>query len=334
MEVNSMAHAIEARDLTKTYAGGVRALDGLSFSVEPGTVFGLLGPNGAGKSTTVKILTTLSHPDAGTASVGGFSVLDDPAKVRETIGVVSQRSGADIQATARENLRLQGQVHGMDRQELERRASSLLEQFGLADAADRLVRTFSGGMQRRLDIALALIHDPRVLFLDEPTTGLDPEVRAEMWEEIARLTGKGLTVLLTTHYLEEADNLAARLAIVDRGKVVAEGTSDELKRELRGDSIHVELERPTDGAVREALERVEAVGEVVVNGRALHARADDGARAVPAVLAALEARGVPVASVTVARPSLDDVYLRHAGRTFSAAEAENRNEPDRKEESQ
>jgi ABC-2 type transport system ATP-binding protein len=177
------------------------------------------------------------------------------------------------------------------------------------------------------------MHDPKVLFLDEPTTGLDPEVRAEMWEEIARLSGEGLTVLLTTHYLEEADHLASRLAIVDRGKVVAEGTPDELKRELRGDAVHVELERSTNGAVREALEDVAAVREVVVNGRALHARAEDGARAVPAVLAALEARGVPVAAVTVARPSLDDVYLRYAGRTFRAAEAETEKQQDSKEES-
>ncbi len=317
-----MATAIETKDLTKTY-GEVTALDGLTFSVEEGTVFGLLGPNGAGKSTTVRILTTLSHPDSGTAQVAGYDVLGDPEKVREAIGVVSQEGGLDIQATARENLRLQGQVHGMRGAEVERRAEALLEQFGLADAADRLVRTFSGGMQRRLDIALALIHDPKVLFLDEPTTGLDPEVRAEMWEEISRLTGEGLTVLLTTHYLEEADNLAAKLAIVDRGKVVAEGTPDELKRDLRGDAIHVELDGSTNGAVSEALAGVAAVREVVVNGRALHARADDGARAVPAVLAALDARGVPVASVTVARPSLDDVYLRHAGRTFSSAEADN-----------
>jgi ABC-2 type transport system ATP-binding protein len=314
--------AIEAIGLTKTYPGDVQALDGLSFRVEAGTVFGLLGPNGAGKSTTVNILTTLSHPDSGTASVGAFSVLDDAAKVRKAIGVVAQKSGADIQATARENLRLQGQVHGLGGAKLERRADALLDQFHLADAADRLVRTFSGGMQRRLDIALALVHGPRVLFLDEPTTGLDPEVRAEMWEEISRLTGEGLTVLLTTHYLEEADSLAARLAIVDRGVVVAEGTSDELKRELRGDAVHIELERATNGTVGKALENVGAVRDVVVNGRALHARADDGARAVPAVLAALDARGFPVASVTVARPSLDDVYLRYAGRTFSAAEAE------------
>jgi ABC-2 type transport system ATP-binding protein len=325
--------AIEAQDLTKTYPGNVRALDGLSFSVEEGTVFGLLGPNGAGKSTTVKILTTLSRPDSGTASVAGFSVLDQPAKVRQAIGVVSQKSGADIQATARENLRLQGQIYGMGGRELERRVDELLERFGLADAADRLVRTFSGGMQRRLDIALALIHGPKVLFLDEPTTGLDPEVRAEMWEEISRLTGEGLTVLLTTHYLEEADHLAARLAIVDRGKVVVEGTPDELKRELRGDAVHVELDGSADGIVREALEGIETVREVVVNGRALHARAHDGARAVPAVLSALEARGVPVASVTVARPSLDDVYLRYAGRTFSAAEAETDSQQAEKEES-
>jgi ABC-2 type transport system ATP-binding protein len=319
---DAMDTAIETRDLRKAY-GEVTALDGLSFSVDEGTVFGLLGPNGAGKSTTVKILTTLSHPDSGSARVAGFDVLDDPARVREAIGVVSQEGGLDLQATARENLRLQGQVYGMRGAELERRAEALLGQFGLADAADRLVRTFSGGMQRRLDIALALIHDPKVLFLDEPTTGLDPEVRAEMWEEISRLTGEGLTVLLTTHYLEEADNLAASLAIVDRGRVVAEGTPDELKRELRGDAVHVELEGSTNGAVPGALAGVEAVRDVVVNGRALHARADDGARAVPAVLAALDARGIPVASVTVARPSLDDVYLRHTGRTFRSAESDN-----------
>jgi ABC-2 type transport system ATP-binding protein len=318
--------AIEATGLRKSY-DEVQALDGLSFSVESGTVFGLLGPNGAGKSTTVKILTTLSHPDSGSATVGGHDVLGEPAAVRGAIGVVAQRSGADIQATGRENLRLQGQVFGRGGQELESRIDSLLEQFGLGEAADRLVRTYSGGMQRRLDVALALVHGPEVLFLDEPTTGLDPEVRAEMWEEISRLTGEGLTVLLTTHYLEEADRLASRLAIVDRGRVVAEGTPDELKRELRGDAIHVEL---TDGhdaaAVRGALNgSIAGLGEVQVVDRVLHARAEDGARAVPGVLAALEQAGFGIAAVTVARPSLDDVYLRYAGRTFSAAEAETEN---------
>jgi ABC-2 type transport system ATP-binding protein len=316
--------AIVANDLAKTYSGGVQALDGLSFSVEGGTVFGLLGPNGAGKSTTVKILTTLAHPDSGTATVAGSDVLADPAAVRQAIGVVAQTSGLDLQATGRENLRLQGQLFGLGGGGLESRIDSLLEQFGLADAADRLVRTFSGGMQRRLDVALALVHEPDLLFLDEPTTGLDPEVRAEMWDEISRLTGAGLTVLLTTHYLEEADHLASRLAIVDRGKVVAEGTPDELKRELSGDAIHVELgDGPDEASIRTALNGgIAGVGEIKLDGHTLHARAADGARTVPAVLAALEDAGANVAAVTVARPSLDDVYLRYAGRTFSAAEAE------------
>jgi ABC-2 type transport system ATP-binding protein len=315
--------AIEAQGLAKEYPGDVKALDGLSFSVEEGTVFGLLGPNGAGKSTTVKILTTLAQPDAGSASVAGFDVLREPARVREAIGVVSQAGGLDRQATGRENLRLQGQVFGMGGAKLEARVNELLDQFGLAEAGDRLVRGYSGGMSRRLDVALGLVHEPRVLFLDEPTTGLDPEVRAEMWEEIERLTDAGLTVLLTTHYLEEADRLAAQLAIVDRGKVVAEGSPDALKRELRGDAVHVELGEDSDeDQVRQALAGVAGIDEVLLDARALHARAEDGARSVPAVLAALEAAGVEVASVTVARPSLDDVYLRFAGRTFRAAEAQ------------
>src|SRR5260221_2941661 len=252
-----MSIAIEAEGLAKEYPGGVKALDGLSFSVEEGTVFGLLGPNGAGKSTTVKILTTLAHPDSGSASVAGFDVLREPARVREAIGVASQAGGLDREATGRENLRLQGQVFGMGGAKLERRVSELLDQFGLAEAGDRLVRGYSGGMSRRLDVALGLVHEPKVLFLDEPTTGLDPEVRAEMWEEIERLTGAGLSVLLTTHYLEEPDRLAARLAIVHRGQVLAEGSPDELKRELRGDAIHVELGgRSDDGQVRDALAAV------------------------------------------------------------------------------
>jgi ABC-2 type transport system ATP-binding protein len=318
-----MTHAIEAHDLAKTYAGGVRALAGISFSVEEGTVFGLLGPNGAGKSTTVKILTTLASPDSGRASVAGHDVLGEAERVREAIGVVSQKGGLDREATGRENLRLQGEVYGVSSRRLEPRVDHLLEQFGLADAGNRLVREYSGGMQRRLDVALALVHGPRVLFLDEPTTGLDPEVRAEMWEEIERLTGEGVTVLLTTHYLEEADRLASRLAIVDRGRIVVEGTPDELKRELRGDAIHLELGAgAAEEAVHSALEAVPGINEIVLDGRALHARAQDGARSVPAVLAALEGRGVEIASVTVARPSLDDVYLRYAGRTFSDAETD------------
>jgi ABC-2 type transport system ATP-binding protein len=232
--------AIQARDLTKTYGKDVRALDGLGFSVGAGTVFGLLGPNGAGKSTTVKVLTTLSLPDSGSARVAGVDVLAEPDRVRRSIGLVGQRSGVDLEATGRENLTLQGQVYGLRGAELRSRVGELLERFGLAEAADRVARGYSGGMQRRLDIAMGLIHRPQVLFLDEPTTGLDPEVRAGMWAEIAHLSaGEGLTILLTTHYLEEADRLAGRLAIVDRGRLVAEGSPDELKGELRGDAIHV-----------------------------------------------------------------------------------------------
>jgi ABC-2 type transport system ATP-binding protein len=316
-------HAIEAEGLVKTYAKGVKALDGLSFAVAPGSVFALLGPNGAGKSTAVKILTTLAKADAGRAVVAGIDVSAEPDRVRRTIGVVAQGSGVDVQATGRENLRLQGQIHGIRGRAIEARAGELLERFGLADAADRVARGYSGGMQRRLDIAMALVHDPEVLFLDEPTTGLDPEVRADMWSEIAKLAReRGKTVLLTTHYLEEADQLAERVAIVDRGRVVAEGTPDELKRELRGDAIHVDLEGESNGAVNRALGELALVRDVSVEGRVLRARADDGGRAVPLVLQALEAHGVVVSAVRVARPSLDDVYLKYTGRTFDAAEAE------------
>jgi ABC-2 type transport system ATP-binding protein len=316
-----MRKAIEADGLNKSY-GDVRALDGLSFSVEQGTVFGLLGPNGAGKSTTVKVLTTLARPDEGRASVAGHDVLGEPGEVRRSIGVVAQRSGVDRDLTGRENVRLQGHLQGMRGRELDRRVDELLEQLGLSDAAGRVARTYSGGMQRRLDIAIGLVHQPRVLFLDEPTTGLDPEVRAAMWQEIGRLKDdEGLTILLTTHYMEEADRLAAQVAIVDRGHVVAEGSPAELKASLHGEAVHVELDGANvNGNVLAALRGVPGLGEVLVEGRALHARADDGARAAPAVLAALDAHSIPVASVTVARPSLDDVYLRYAGRSFAEAD--------------
>ena len=314
-----MTNAIEAEGLVKRY-GEVQAVDGVSFSVPEGTVFGLLGPNGAGKSTTVRILTTLTRADQGCARVAGLDVREDPTGVRRSIGVVGQKSGVDPEATGRENLRLQGQVYDLPAAEREQRVDDLLERFRLADAADRHVSGYSGGMQRRLDVALGLMSGPRVLFLDEPTTGLDPEVRAEMWHEIEALAREhGVTVLLTTHYMEEADRLAARLAIVDQGRIVTEGSPDELKRELRGDAVHIELGAGANGNARTALDRVDGVREIVFDGRSQHARSDDGARAVPGVLSALDAHGVPVASVTVARPSLEDVYLRHAGRTFEEA---------------
>ncbi len=236
-------HSIEARGLVKTYpAPGsksrVRALDGLDLQVPRGTIFALVGPNGAGKTTTVKILTTLAVPDEGTAVIEGIDVLASPARVRSVIGVVAQRSGADPTATGRENLVLQGHLYGQDTASARKRADELLEHFRLTDAAGRFVRTYSGGMQRRLDVALGLMHRPAVLFLDEPTTGLDPESRTAMWQEITRLAADDkVTVLLTTHYLDEADRLAERLAIVDHGRVVAEGEPGQLKAELGAPSL-------------------------------------------------------------------------------------------------
>ncbi len=342
--------AIEAHQLVKTYAvrghkqgtpkGQIRALDGLDIRVPRGIIFGLLGPNGAGKTTTVKILTSLARPDAGTARVQGVDVLARPGQVRHLIGVVAQRSGADPTATGRENLILQGRLYGLRGEAVHARADQLLAHFGLTEAAERLVRTYSGGMQRRLDVALGLMHRPAVLFLDEPTTGLDPESRAAMWQEIARLAAiEGMTVLLTTHYLEEADRLASRLAIVDRGRVVASGTPDELKGELRGDVVRIELpaeataEATADpGVVRGVLAGLPEVRDVVVAGRDVSARSDDGAAAVPIVLAALQRAGVNATSVAVARPSLDDVYLRHTGRRYAETETPGDSTSDSNEE--
>jgi ABC-2 type transport system ATP-binding protein len=315
------APAIVVRDLVKSYPGPVRALDGVSFEVAAGNVFALLGPNGAGKTTLVRILTTLARADAGSARVAGADVGSEPDRVRRSIGVVAQRSGADPNATGRENLVLQGRLFGLRGRELEQRSDALLRTFGLADAAKRLVSGYSGGMQRRLDVALALVHRPSVLLLDEPTTGLDPEIRLALWTEIRRLSRtEGLTVLLTTHYLEEADRLADRLVILDAGRIVAAGTPAELKAELRGDAIAVDLR---DGGARDgiaaALGPVPAVELVGIEDRRVHLRVADGPRTLPAVLGALEAGGIAVDSATVSRPSLDDVYLHHAGRSFEAA---------------
>jgi ABC-2 type transport system ATP-binding protein len=319
---------VEARGLRKTYKGGgsgksqqVRALDGLSFSVPAGTVYALLGPNGAGKTTTVRILTTLSRPDEGSATVAGIDVLAQPGKVRSAIGAVSQHSGAIGLLTGQENLAMQGRLYGLGGRDLRRRVAELLDAFGLTEAADRQAGTYSGGMRRRLDIATVLVHRPAVLFLDEPTTGLDPEGRADLWAVLTELAASGTTILVTTHYLEEADQYAAKIAIVDRGRIVAEGTSDQLKAELAGDSVLLELD---------SAERAEKAGKVLLDvpevvgasadGATVRARVANGPHALPAVLGGLEASDVGVRSVTVARPSLDDVYLHYAGRSFGQAE--------------
>ena len=242
--------------------------------------------------------------------------------MRRAIGVVGQRAAVDPDATGRENLGLQGRVYGLGGAALRDRVEALLGTFGLREAADRMVRGYSGGMQRKLHVAMGLIHRPQVLFLDEPTTGLDPEARAELWHEIRRLAEQdGLTILLTTHYLEEADRLADMVAIVDRGRIVAEGTPDALKADLRGDAINVELSE-SDGAGRAigSLAGVPGLRQPMLEGRTLRTQAEHGASAVPLLLSALEGAGIAVASVTVSRPSLDDVYLMHTGRSFKQSE--------------
>jgi ABC-2 type transport system ATP-binding protein len=310
-------NAIEVKDLRKVYAGGVEAVRGLDFTVLSGEVFALLGPNGAGKSTTVRILTTLSAPTSGSAAVAGFDVVRQPDEVRRRIGYVAQASGVDLTATGRENLTLQGRLFRIPPAELRIRVDELVELFQLTAAADRPATTCSGGMKRRLDVAMGLIHRPEVLFLDEPTTGLDPESRSVMWKEVRRLAREGLTLLLTTHYLEEADQLAQRLAIVDGGRIVAAGTPDELKGRLRGDVVSIELaDHGRLGDAESILRALDGVSGVLLDGSRLSARVEQGARAIPSVLAELERAGLEVAQVALARPSLDDVYLRATGHVY------------------
>jgi ABC-2 type transport system ATP-binding protein len=319
------SQALVADNLIKTYPAGrgkppIRALDGLSFTAEAGTIFALLGPNGAGKSTTAKILSTLSRADSGTALVAGIDVARHPDRVRRAIGFIAQKPVSDPTATGRENLILAGRLQGMPAGGARARASELLDRFSLTDAGDRLVKTYSGGMARKLDVAIGLMHRPQVLFLDEPTTGLDPEARSEMWAELEAMARiEQMTVLLTTHYLDEADRLASRLAIVDHGRVVAHGTPNELKDGLRGDAVIVELapNARTELALS-ALANLGGLRELTADDRTVRARADAGGAALPRVLAALEDAALPVASATVARPSLDDVYLQHTGRAFAA----------------
>jgi ABC-2 type transport system ATP-binding protein len=297
----------------------VAALTGIDLAVAPGEIFGLLGPNGAGKTTTLRILTTLLPADAGEALVAGADVRREPALVRRRIGYVGQLGGADVNATGRENLLLAGRLYGLTAAGASRRCAELLGVFGLGDGglADRAVRTYSGGQRRRLEVALGIMHRPGVLFLDEPTTGLDPQNRANLWDELRRLRDGGTTVFLTTHYLDEADQLSDRVAIVDHGRVIALGTPDELKRRYSADTISV---TPDPGAPAPVLARelagVPYVESAAVEDGTIRLTVTDTTRAMAAVFGVLATRGIPVRAASVARPSLDDVFLRETGRSL------------------
>jgi len=297
----------------------VEAVRGIDLTVAEGEIFGLLGPNGAGKTTTLRILTTLLPADAGMALVAGANVRRDPALVRRRIGYVGQRGGADASATGRENLLLAGRLYELSAAAARKRFAELAEVFDLTELADRPVRTYSGGQRRRLEVALGIMHKPRVLFLDEPTTGLDPQNRANLWSLLRSLRDGGTTVFLTTHYLDEADQLSDRVAIVDHGQVIALGAPDELKRRYSGDTISVTPDvTPTDlpAHARELEEAVSAASATIDRG-AIRLTVTDPTAAMAAVFALLAARGVSVLDASVGRPSLDDVFLRETGRSLS-----------------
>ncbi|MHB8593958.1 MAG: ATP-binding cassette domain-containing protein [Acidimicrobiales bacterium] len=316
-----MASAIEAHDLEKVFGGTVRALDGVSFSVEQGTVFGLLGPNGAGKTTAVRILTTILSPDAGTARVLGLDVRRDAETVRTKIGLAGQYAAVDENLTGRENLSMVGRLNHLARDVTTRRARELLAQFHLADAADRPLKTYSGGMRRRLDVAAALVARPSVRFFDEPTTGLDPQSRIDLWDVIEGLVGEGTTVLLTTQYLEEADRLADRIAVVDHGRVIAEGTPQELKAGLGATVLDIGLADASAAAdVAELLAAVGAKAPSIV-GSMVELPIDEGPRAAMEALRLLDQHGVVPTTFVLREPSLDDVFLALTGRTTGTGPA-------------
>jgi ABC-2 type transport system ATP-binding protein len=311
-------NGIEIEGLIRDFKGGVRAVDGIDLQVAPGEIYGFLGPNGAGKSTTVLVLTTLLPPTAGTARVAGLDVVHQGAEVRRAIGASLQESALDPFLTGREHMRLQSALHGLGKVEREQRGSELLERVGLTDAADRKVSGYSGGMKRRLDLGLALVHHPRLLFLDEPTTGLDVQSRTALWDEVRRLAEDGVTVFLTTQYLEEADVLAHRVGIIDHGRIVAEGTPAELKAGIGRPSVEAIPAHPGDH------ERLAAVlarfGEdAAASANGVATQLPEGVGDLAEIVRTLDAEGLPIADLRLHSPTLDDVFLAKTGRSLEGA---------------
>ncbi|GAB3650471.1 DrrA family ABC transporter ATP-binding protein [Glycomyces tarimensis] len=321
-----MSHdnAIETEGLTKRF-GALVAVDSIDLTARTGSVLGVLGPNGAGKTTVVRMLATLSAPTAGNARVGGFDIVRDAARVRSLIGLTGQFAGVDELLTGEENLLFIGRLLGRPRAEARRRARELLVQFHLDDAADRAVKTYSGGMRRRLDLAASLVGEPPILFLDEPTTGLDPRARGELWEIVRNLVGGGTTVLLTTQYLEEADQLADDIAVIDRGKVIATGTPNQLKAKIGGQTLRIQPEDPAHSAtVRALIAESYADLEPVVEGTAVTVGVNDD-RIMPVIAAALQSRGIALSDFHLGLSSLDEVFLTLTGHR---TDDENENEPE------
>ena len=313
-----MEYIISIKKLVKVFSGKVRAVDGINLNVEAGKIFGFLGPNGAGKTTTLRMLATLLPIDSGEAIVAGFNVKRQPQKVRQHIGYVSQLGGADGLATSREDLILQGQLYGMSNVEARKRAGELIKVLDLSEFADRRVNTYSGGQKRRLHVALGIMHRPDVLFLDEPTTGLDPQNRANLWEQIRKLRDTGTTIFLTTHYLEEADALSDRLAIMDHARIVAEGTSRELKQQIAGNSITFSFKN--DGQVieqvRQLFQTQSYLREMKLETDQVRLYVKEGAVALPELIRLLDKEKILVKTVTLSEPTLDDVFLRQTGHSL------------------
>ncbi len=319
---------IETSKLTKVFPGDIRAVDEVDFEIKAGEIFGFLGPNGAGKTTTIKMLNTLLQPTSGTAVVVGFDIHKNPAEVRKNIGYVAQDVGVDEHATGRENLTLYGHFYRLDGRTIKQRVKELFELVDLTGQEDRLVSTYSGGMRKRLDIAMGLIHQPQLIFLDEPTVGLDPQTRVHIWDYIINLAkAMGVTIFLTTHYMEEADRLADRVAIMDLGKIMVMGTPDELKRSIGGDVVTLSPCTTVDEECKEFIRRTESAlsgkpfvtGTQVTDGK-LAVYVNKGESAVPGIMRLLASEGIEVDSLSVSRPSLNDVFLKYTGHTIRAEE--------------